>query len=96
MNQILEAEIIAKAASTVLVAVVLLAWALNQTSAANLVEETEDPANYLFTNQFQIIILSSVSPACLDAASFRQGKIKTDFVIFFNLNICLLQILHSW
>merc|ERR1719270_2326492 len=36
-------------------------------------EEIKDPANYLFTNPFLIIILSSVRPACLDDASSHQG-----------------------
>merc|ERR1719277_2875196 len=50
----------------------------NHPVAATPAEEIKDPPNYLFTNPFLIIILSSVRPACSDDASFHQGtSLKT-------------------
>ena len=84
MNLIPEAEIRVRVASTVM-AVVAAVMAVSPPPepaapkhpvAATPAEEIKDPANYLFTNPFLIIILSSVRPACSDDASSHQGKIE--------------------
>ena len=80
MNQIPEAEMRVRVASTVMAVVAVPPppepAAPNHPVAATPAEEIKDPANYLFTNPFLIIILSSVRPACSDDASSHQGKIE--------------------
>ena len=80
MNQIPEAEMRVRVASTVMAVVAFPPppepTAPNHPVAATPAEEIKDPPNYLFTNPFLIIILSSVRPACSDDASSHQGKIE--------------------
>ena len=85
MNQIPEAEMRVRVASTVMAVVAVPPppepAAPRHPVAATPAEEIKDPPNYLFTNPFLIIILSSVRPACSDDASFHQGKIE-DFLFY--------------
>ena len=80
MNQIPEAEMRVRVASTVMAVVAVPPppepAAPRHPVAATPAEEIKDPPNYLFTNPFLIIILSSVRPACSDDVSSHPGKIE--------------------